>query len=140
MSDGIPHIHRAEDMPVCVRDGRLVFWSACILAIDLGYTTIQRFEAAGDSWDGATIPRPLWRIIGHPLAPELRWASYWHDRFCESAEYVEDRTHADGLFLALLRRSYVAKWRRLAMWLAVRFYGLTVWRVCRSEFFRSRSV
>lgn len=140
MTDMVPHIHEAKDLPVCPQDDRLVFLSPCIVTIDVGYTTIQRFEAAGDSWDGATIPRPLWRIIGHPFAMELRWASYWHDRLCESAEYVEDRTHADGLFLALLRRSYVAKWRRLAMWLAVRLYGLTIWRVCQSGLFRSRSV
>ena len=128
MAQDIPHIREAKDLPVCLRDDRLVVLSPCIVTIDLGYTTIQRFEAPGDSWDGATIPKRLWSIIGHPFAEEFRWASYWHDRLCESARSIEDRTIADAVFLKLLRDAGVSKWRRLAMWAAVRFYGLLIWR------------
>ena len=83
----------------------------------------------GSSWDGASIPRWAWSIMGHPLAADVREASYWHDRLCEGGETPEDRMVADAVFLMLLRRSGVSRWRRWAMWLAVRFYAVFIWRV-----------
>ena len=48
--------------------------------------TLEAYEPAGASWDGASIPRPFWGIFGHPLEADFRLASYWHDRLCEAAE------------------------------------------------------
>ena len=118
-------IHNGEDMPVCLVGDRLTFLSECFLRCKYTSSTLAN---AGDSWDGASIPRWAWSVIGHPLQDEFRWASFWHDKLCERAECIEDRTLADAVFLALLRDAGVGKWRRLAMWSAVRFYGVFLWR------------
>jgi hypothetical protein len=67
--------------------------------------------------------------MGHPLAADVREASYWHDRICEGSKTPEDRMVADAVFLMLLRRAGVSRWRRWAMWAAVRFYAVVIWRV-----------
>ena len=127
-------VYTADAMPVCLQGDRLTFLSACEMVLDIGCQELRRYEAPDGSWDGATIPRPCRWLIGHPLSKEFRWASYWHDRLCEDSRTIEDRTLADAVLLKLLRDSGVAKWRRLAMWLAVRFYGLSVWRCRRGRF------
>ena len=121
-------VHDGQSLPVCLRGDRLEFVTSCDVVQDFGGTVLTRYEMQGNSWDGATIPRALWAIAGHPFLPEYRWASYWHDRLCESARSIEDRTIADAVFLKLLKDAGVSKWRRLAMWLAVRFYGLFLWK------------
>ena len=121
-------VYSSDAMPVCLQGDRLTFLSACEIVLDVGCAELRRYESPETSWDGATIPRAFWSIIGHPLSTEFRWASYWHDRLCEDSRTIEDRTLADALFLKLLADAGVAKWRRLAMWLAVRFYGFSIWR------------
>ena len=86
------------------------------------------FQPAGSSWDGATIPFLFWWIIGHPLSPKFRWASFWHDRSCETAKTYEERRLADAVFLYLLSQESVPKIKRMAMWLGVRLYGLLIWK------------
>jgi len=120
-----------DELPVCLDGDRLVFVTDCIVQLPWKGFSGHLVELEGNSWDGATIPWFAWSVIGHPLKKEFRWASYWHDRFCEQSEVVEDRTVADAVFLKLLREAGVVKWRRLAMWLAVRFYGVFVWRLRR---------
>lgn len=126
-------VYDGDAMPVCLAGDRLQFTVRTALTIRHGGTWITREEPEGASWDGATIPRGLWSIAGHPLEQRWRWASYWHDRLCESATCVEDRTIADAVFLRLLRSAGIVRWRRLAMWAAVRFYGLILWRAKRGE-------
>jgi hypothetical protein len=120
----------ADDFPVCLEGERLVFMAEYISHDMLpGGVHLSRPEDVGSSWDGASIPRYMRWIIGHPLSPELRQASYWHDRICEGSETPEDRMVADAVFLLLLQRANVSRWRRWAMWLAVRFYAVFIWRV-----------
>ena len=119
----------AGDFPVCLEGERLTFL-ADYIAHDMlpGGVRVSRSESTGDSWDGASIPRWAWSIMGHPLAADVREASYWHDRLCEGSETPEDRMVADAVFLMLLRRANVSRWRRWAMWAAVRFYAVCIWR------------
>ena len=115
--------------PVCLEGERLTFLRNYTAELYLpDGMLLRRRESAGDSWDGASIPRCAWSIMGHPLAADVREASYWHDRLCEGSETPEDRMVADAVFLMLLRRSGVSRWRRWAMWLAVRFYAVFIWR------------
>jgi hypothetical protein len=118
------------DFPVCLEGERLVFVAECV-AHDMlpGGVHMSRPEDVGNIWDGASIPRWAWSIMGHPLAADVRNASYWHDRLCEGSETPEDRMVADAVFLMMLRRAGVSRWRRWAMWFAVRFYAVFVWRV-----------
>jgi hypothetical protein len=121
-----------EQMPICLAGDRLQFVVACTPTLAMGGVVFTAEEHEGDSWDGATIFRWAWTLIGHPLCKEFRWASYWHDRLCEASETIEDRTVADAVFLKLLRDEGVARWRRIGMWIAVRFYGLFIWRAKRA--------
>ena len=117
-----------DAMPVCLHGDRLTFTRDVVIRDEiLGLVELVSQEKAGNSWDGATIPRLFWGLIGKPLSPEFRWASFWHDRLCERAYCWSDRRLADAVLLALLDREYVAYWRRTAMWLAVRAYAWTVW-------------
>ena len=125
---GLPRVFDGDDLPVCLDGDRLEFFTWCWPTIWHGETKIERYETTGASWDGASIPRWAWSIFGHPLQQEYRWASYWHDRLCESATCIEDRTIADAVFLRLLKAAGVPRWRRLAMWAAVRAYGIFLWR------------
>ena len=117
------------DFPVCLEGERMVFLATHISRITLpGGVRVELYEYSGNGWDGASIPRWAWSIMGHPLAADVREASYWHDRICEGSETSEDRMVADAVFLMLLRRAGVSRWRRWAMWAAVRFYAVFMWR------------
>jgi hypothetical protein len=103
---------------------RLVFVCDIECVVYVGGVRLLLTEAAGNSWDGATIPPACWSVIGHPLEADFRWASLWHDRLCEHTDTIEQRGFADAVFLELLRQSGVGFWRRWAMWFAVRVYGI----------------
>ena len=120
-----PQIESGDQLPVCLIGDRLTFLSTCLVRCKYAAPAAV---IEGESWDGASVPRWAWSVIGHPLRDEFRWASFWHDRLCVAATNIEQRTVADAVFLALLRDAGVAKWRRLAMWSAVRFYGVFLWR------------
>jgi len=126
-------ITESAHLPVCqVNDRDLEFLTDVkIRTIDRDGCVLTAVMRAGDTWDGASIPRVFWRIVGHPLAPELRWASLWHDVACWEATTLRQRKDADRLFLFLLEEAGVSLHRRTAMWMAVRAYALTVWNVKR---------
>ena len=124
-------ITNGNDLPVCTDGQRLTLLEPITISMWLGGTYVTQCLRADFAWDGASIPWWSQWIFGHPLSPEYRWASLWHDIGCNEAQCIEDRTIADAVFLRLLREAGVGKYRRLAMWSAVRVYGIWVWR-CRS--------
>jgi hypothetical protein len=85
----------------------------------------------GYQWDGASIPRPLWWIIGRPKDPRFALASLVHDWICEEAETRPQRVFGDAVFLWLLRDAGVAPWRHYAMFLAVTAYRRLIWRAAK---------
>jgi hypothetical protein len=86
---------------------------------------------AGYHWDGATIPRPCWAIIGHPIDPQFALASLAHDWFCEHSATRPIRVMGDAVFLWLLRDAGVPAWRHYAMFLAVSAYRRLIWRAAK---------
>lgn len=81
----------------------------------------------GYVFDGATIPRFVWSVIGHPYDPTYVLAACVHDWYCDTAERVKDyqlRVIGDAVFFSLLARAGVAEWRRLLMYSAVRLNSL----------------
>ena len=86
---------------------------------------------AGYHWDGATIPRPCWSIIGHPMDPQFALASLAHDWFCEHSTTRPIRVMGDAIFLWLLRHAGVPAWRHYAMFLAVSAYRRLIWRAAK---------
>lgn len=82
----------------------------------------------GYETDGASIPRVCWPFIGPPIRGNHLIPAVIHDYLCDSATDYEQRVMADAAFFALLRRYNVSRWKRCAMYLAVRFYGRWSWR------------
>jgi hypothetical protein len=93
----------------------------------MGIASLDWSETGGESYDGASIPRIAWSIVGHPLQQEFRWPSYWHDRMCENSRTWSERRFADAALLVLLEKEKVGYLRRTAMWIAVRGYAWFVW-------------
>lgn len=128
MKDGSRQVKSHESLPVYLDGDRLTFLSdACIGHNIAGVPII--FEAPeGYSWDGASIPRWAWSIMGHPLEGDLRFASLVHDWLCEHSETAGDRMFADAVFFKLLEEAGLSRWRRMCLWAAVRFYAVAIWR------------
>ena len=124
----LPVVHCWDTLPVCLMGDRLEFLTAVAMRGQiLGAIRLQIDEPEGSSYDGASIPRAFWSIVGHPLQTEFRWASYWHDRLCERSRTWSERRLADAVLLTLLELDDVGYVRRTAMWLAVRAYAWFVW-------------
>jgi hypothetical protein len=124
---------RGEDLPVCLIGERLVFVVPYLVSLQVNGCGLWIAIPEGYSWDGASIPRACWSIMGHPLEADLRLASLVHDWHCEHATDEAERMVGDALFLLLLRQAGLPRWRRLAMWAAVRLYAVFFWRVKRGQ-------
>lgn len=105
-------------------NNKLEFISDVEMILILPGGKLVRSEKRGYSWDGASIPRFLWRVIGHPLDDRFRLASYWHDRMCEESRTYLDRYLADLIFLYLLHDAKVPLLKCLVMWCACRIWPL----------------
>jgi hypothetical protein len=76
---------------------------------------------AGYHFDGASIPRCCWALIGSPFEPDLMLAACVHDWYCEhTADCYQSRVIGDAVFFYLLAAAGVARWRRVLMYLGVR--------------------
>lgn len=74
----------------------------------------------GYCWDGATIPRVFWRLIGSPTDSAFLIPSMVHDVLCENHNYVDnDRYFADKVFEKLLLVSGVSAFNRWLMFHSV---------------------
>lgn len=78
--------------------------------------------------DGASIPRMLWRVCGHPLEAPRVYAATLHDWLYENgAELGITREEADRCYYALLRHFGVAGWRAKIEYWALRIFGGGHW-------------
>lgn len=67
-------------------------------------------------YDGASIPRLFWRLIGSNTDNQFLIAALIHDVLCENHGYVEnDRKFSTEVFNALLEASGVNKFKRFLM-------------------------
>jgi len=80
---------------------------------------------AGFIFDGASIPRFFWRIIGHPFSYKLVRAAVIHD-VLYATEYF-NRWFADNLFAEMLDFSGVSDLKEKVMYDAVKIAGGSVW-------------
>ncbi len=86
---------------------------------------------AGTSTDGASIPRILWRVCGHPLQAPRVYAAMLHDWLYTGEESGLDgaqpsdvtRQEADECYYALLRHFGVPAWRAKVEYWALRMFG-----------------
>lgn len=71
-------------------------------------------------YDGATIPRLLWWIIGSKTNPKFRIPALIHDFMCCNKYCVDFRRNfSSRVFRAMLEVAGVKKWRRNIMYFAV---------------------
>ena len=70
----------------------------------------------GYTWDGATIPRFFWRLIGSNTSPEFLIPSMIHDVLCENHHYINNDRYLSTLILErLLYCSGVSSFKRWMM-------------------------
>jgi len=80
----------------------------------------------GFRWDGASVPRFFWRVVGAPFNGKYLPAALLHDALY--AAELFPRKRCDAVFLEFMAQLGVPWWRRGAMYLAVRLGGGAVWR------------
>jgi len=81
--------------------------------------------------DGASIPRPVWSLIGAPWNVRYGRAAIVHDYLYRQGGRLKEqsltRKQADSLFFDTLIEDGVPKWRAWVMWSAVRAGGWPGW-------------
>ena len=80
----------------------------------------------GFDFDGASVPRALWSIVGSPMTDGYQRAGCLHDALYAS-EYFP-REVCDKLFLEAMASDGVSYTKRMAMFYAVRMFGSLVWK------------
>lgn len=81
-------------------------------------------------FDGASVPRFFWRVIGSNTDNKFLVAALIHDVLCENHHYVDnDRRFSTQVFNALLEASEVNAFKRFCMKHSVDFYQ----RFCKWE-------
>lgn len=106
------------------------FW---ILLLDHKKEKSHKIEVEeGYTWDGASIPRLAWRIIGSNTDNLFLRASLVHDKMCENKDCIEyDRAFSTNVFNSLLKKAGVNKFRRFIMKNSVACFQKTLcdWKV-----------
>lgn len=85
---------------------------------------------AGATTDGASIPRMLWRVCGHPLQAPRVYAALLHDWLYGGGSpgtARPTRAEADECYYALLRHFGIAGWRAKIEYWALRIFGGGHW-------------
>lgn len=78
----------------------------------------------GTTTDGASIPRFLWRVCGHPLQAPRIYAALLHDWLYEFGWSIGiSRKEADRIYRALLRHFGISAWRAGVEYTALRLCG-----------------
>ena len=92
--------------------------------IDYKKDKIYNFEIPkGYCYDGATIPRLFWRLIGANTDNNFLIAALVHDVLCENHHYINyDREFSSEVFNALLEASEVTRLKRFLMKNSVDFF------------------
>ena len=82
----------------------------------------RRWEAPKASRvDGASIPRPLWTLVGAPYTGDYRRASIVHDVACTAAMGDDDlRRAADRMFFEACREGGCSLWDATVLYVGVR--------------------
>lgn len=84
----------------------------------------------GYCYDGASIPKIFWRVIGTNTDNRFLVAALIHDVLCENHQYVDcDKQFSTATFNALLEAAQVNKFKRFLMKHSVNFYqSFCKWR------------
>lgn len=108
-------IKQAKKKPLYVKN------EVAVCLIDKGKNKYYTFTIGkGYDYDGASIHRAFWRVIGSKENIEFKIAALVHDVLCENHNFVNgDRYFADKVFERLLYVSDVGAFRRWLMFHSV---------------------
>lgn len=81
----------------------------------------------GTQTDGASIPRILWRVCGHPLEAPRCYAAALHDWLYGGGVKDVTRAQADRCYYLLLRHFGTPMWKAKMEYWALRMFGWTHW-------------
>lgn len=81
---------------------------------------------AGFDFDGASIPRALWRVCGHPLEAPRIAAALAHDWIYASK--MVPRADADLIYRTICRMVGISAFCRTVEYVALRWCGWVAWR------------
>ena len=93
--------------------------------VNLDGKTLNFWIKAGFEFDGASIPRALWRLCGHPMEAPRIAAALIHDWLYRAQ--VSDRGVADEIFNILCKEVGMSAWRTGPEWAALRACGWVAW-------------
>ena len=85
----------------------------------------------GFTFDGASIPRSLWRVCGTPMEIPRIAAALIHDWLYRAQ--VCDRALADEIFNSVCKTVGMESWRTGPEWAALRAFGRSAWNENRKE-------
>ncbi len=94
------------------------------VATDAGTLTIR--VGTGYRFDGASIPRALWRVCGHPFESPRDAAALIHDWLYGAQPLT--RATADEIYRRTLLALGVSAWRARIEYLALRACGWRAWK------------
>ena len=92
-----------------LEDDLVSIWNGKMYVVKKGFIT-----------DGASVPRAMWRVIGHPWAHYMP-AAVIHDAFY--AFHTVSQKEADEALRDLMVSIGVSKWKANTMYAAVRAFG-----------------
>lgn len=111
-------------------------WQLChdyIVPIELAKIRGSLDIPAGFITDLASVPRPIRLLIDRTelggAAPIAHDYLYQHGG-CYTFDHCLRRRQVDRLFLVLMRKEGVRRWKRLMGWSAVRLAGWACWHKC----------
>lgn len=104
-----------------------------VKVIDYLESEAYTFDIKADyTWDGASIPRIFWRLIGAKTDPRFLVPSMIHDVLCENHDYIDgNRYLATKIFDNLLKVSKVNPFTRWLIFHSVdNFQKFCDWSKC----------
>ena len=104
---------------------RYVLADAYTARLDVGPSTYDIDVPAGFASDGASIPRWLWPLVGHPFAPIRARASLLHDWLYESK--IVSRAEADDIYRTVLIETGMLAPFAWLEWIVLRCAGWLHW-------------
>lgn len=97
-------------------------WS---VAVNVGDTVYSIEVRRGFDFDGASIPRFLWRVCGHPMEIPRLAAALAHDWLY--AAHKTSRKTADEIYRAICRKMGIGAIRAAVEYRALRMFGGSSW-------------
>lgn len=79
----------------------------------------------GFKFDGASVPKALWSVVGSPWDADILAPALVHDALY--ATELVNRHEADDIFYKLLKKNGMGTLRAYNRWMAVSMFGWYVW-------------